>query len=110
MEIMKKELADFAFQDIVFHVRTRATVGDKLALEKLSAEAINDIHNGALPKMGREVVRIFVDGWTGVTVDGKPAPYSYELLESGLPADIADELMPALCRFVAANVDILKPS
>lgn len=108
MELMPLELAEFKFGDAAIQVRTRASVGDKLAVDKLVQQAMRSGSIDAMPDLGRAMVRLFVHGWTGVTLGGKPAPYSYELLEGGLPAALADDFMPALCKFVATNVDILK--
>lgn len=111
MELIKPEVARFEFKDIVFLVRSKATLGDRMAIEALTVGAIQAVKAGGiegLPKLGREIVKLFVCGWEGVTLDGKAVPYSYDLLVSSFPADIADELMPQLCKFVAANVDVLQ--
>lgn len=112
MELMKNELATFTFQDIKIHVRTRASIADKLAMELVEAEGAEQLRAGAamgdaLGSMGKKVVGIFIDGWEGVTVDGKPAPYSFDALMHGFPAANAADLLPALCAFVNEHVDIL---
>lgn len=108
MELVDEGTVFFEFEDIKIHVRSKASAEDAMQLEALSAEAVQNVHLGKLPKMGAEIVKMFVTGWTGVTRAGVPVPYSYDAMVKGLPAAKADTFMPALCRFVAANVDILQ--
>lgn len=108
MELLKQELVNFKFKDITFFIRKKASLGDKLFVEALMTEALSAKSITQIPKIGKNLIRQFVCGWDGVTQDGKAVPYSYEILETGLPAELADELIPQLCQFVANNVDILK--
>lgn len=108
MELMKDELAEFIHKDITFFVRTKANIRDRISLDVLTVEALKSKTVAEIPRIGKEIVKMFICGWRGVTLNGQPTAYSYELLETGFPAAMANELMPALCRFVAANVDILK--
>ena len=111
MELVKDTPARFEHSDLVLLVKTKASVGDKMAVEQLLANIRNARTIDNLPKTGKELVRLFVVGWEGVTQDGKPVPFQYDLLYSGLPAALADTLMPALYKFIQANVDILtKPT
>lgn len=108
MELMKTEVVEFQFRDIKFLFRSKATVGDKYAIEKLIADALKARATEAVPRLGKEIIKLFLCGWEGVTLDGKPVACSYELIESSFPAEMADELIPALVKFVRESVDILK--
>ncbi len=108
MEVMKQEFATCEYKDIKFTFRTKASISDKLAKDKLLAEALKAGSIEAMPRIGKGIVKMFLHGWEGVTLDGKPVPYSFDTLEHSFPAEIADELMPLLVKFVKDNVDILK--
>ena len=113
MELLKKERAELKIADVCLFVRTRATIADKLALERIESRGAARLRAGdgsaeVLAWMGEQMARLFVDGWSGVTVDGQAVPYSFDRLMDGFPAAMAAELIPKLSQFIAENVDVLK--
>lgn len=113
MELLEQRRAAFKFRDATLFVRTAATAGDRLALDRIDADAEAALRAGATPAlvlaaMGERIVELFLDGWEGVTVGGKPAPYSFAALKGGFPAECAKDLFSGLGRFINENVDVLK--
>jgi len=113
MELIKPEIARYAYKDVVFLVRTRANAGDKFAMEqtdigRLVVEGGKAIRKVDAVVWGKFLVRQFVCGWEGVTdPDTKqPAAYSYETFEACFPADPDDVLWTKLAAFIASRVDI----
>lgn len=109
METLKQTPARFEHSGIALLIKTRASIGDKIEAEAITAQVAAAKSIMELPKIGRDLVRMFVVGWEGVTADGKPVPFNYGLIYSAFPAELTDTLMPALYQFILANVDILKP-
>lgn len=102
MEIITGELAEFVHKDVTVFVRKRASMNDSYAIHAIRKAYPND-----LAAQGRAMIRLFVVGWKGVTDKGAEVPYSYEMMETALPVMEAVVLVPELCKFIAANVDIL---
>lgn len=108
MELLKIEIAALKFRDATFFFRTHASIGDKLAVEAIVAGALTAKDIDSLPKIGMALVKLFMCGWEGVTAEGKIVPFSHALIETSFPAEITDELIPQLVKFVKESVDILK--
>lgn len=88
---------------ISFKVKTKACAKDAFELRRIAPLKASDP-----TQYGRELVRLFTTGWEGVVVGGKPAPFSYLLMETGLPHSAVDTVWPVLAQFILNNVDILK--
>ena len=97
-------VAQFPVGDAVVFVRCRATALDRSIFDALVGQASKELIRGGAPRISRDLAQLFVCGWNGMTVGGRPAPYSWSILEEVLPPDAA----LALERFVAESVDILK--
>jgi hypothetical protein len=113
MELIKQEIARFKHKDVTLLVRTQATKADVFALKQTNTGhlVVKDgkaIREADIVAWGKLLIRIFVCGWEGVTADGKPADYSYETLESSLPADLEDDLFTNAANFIFAHVSIFK--
>lgn len=108
MELLKLETASLTVQDVTFICRTKSSIGDKLRVDALVAGALQAKSIEVMPMIGLALVRLFLCGWSGVTLNGEPVPYSFDLIESSFPADMTDILIPALVKFVKESVDILK--
>ena len=106
MKIPDEQVAAFPCgQGAVVFVRCRADALDKVLFEALTKSAARALIAGEVPMLSRDLARVFVCGWAGVTVaGGNPAPYSWQLLEAVFPNDVLAELH----KFVAQSVDILK--
>ncbi len=108
MELMKEGMSEFKFRDITFWCRTSASLADQLAKDALMAEALSSKSIDKMPKIGLGLIKIFIFDWDGVTRDGAKVPYSFDLMLSSFPAEMANELLPGLIKFVKESVDILK--
>ena len=105
MKIPDEQVAAFpAGQGAVVFVRCRADALDKVLFEALTKSAARALIAGENPKLSRDLARLFVCGWAGVTFEGYAVPYSWQLLEAVFPNDVLAELH----KFVAQSVDILK--
>ena len=105
MELLKQEIAEFKFRDVVFKVRTKATIADALLMNYLLENCRTK--EGAMDS-GKELPRLFIVGWEGVKRCGEPVPFDYDLIYSEFPAEMCNEMIPALYKFVTENVDVLK--
>lgn len=110
MELLKPNEgpARYEWKDgVVFLYRTKVTTEDKYAVDTA----------GQLMKDGtiqfnpwdfyRSLIKVFVIGWEGVTVDGKPAPYSYDAF-SRLPADPDQDIVMKLAIKIAQDTGFFK--
>lgn len=103
--------ARFPWKDAVILVKRRASVLDKFQLDMLGErkeEGGKLVAKFSQIELGRLLVRLFVVGWEGVTMDGKDVPYSYELLEKSLPADRTEDFFLSLYAFIVKETDIFK--
>ena len=102
MEIQKHEEKplEFKWRDVIFKVKPRANSGDRLAV------FMRDQRTTAGYSLTL-VERMVVD-WEGVTQDGKPVPYSFQLLAEHMPSTMQDNALVALADFIYAHTDIAK--
>jgi hypothetical protein len=109
MELVKQsENLVYTYKDIKILVRSKATAGDKFAVEesgKFNSETGKFDFN--MVEFYRILVRRFVVGWEGVTDGGKPVAYSYDALSS-LPIDHEQDFIIKLGMFIADKTGFSK--
>lgn len=111
MELMSKpQTVKCQYKDVTFLVKSRATAYDKFLISMSPAGEVkgNEVKFTNRIAFFRVLVERFVVGWEGVTLDGKPAPYSFELLESSFPSSADDDVFIRLGSFVIENTDVFK--
>lgn len=103
MELQKVgESVRFKWKDVVFHLRPKATAGDKHELVTLGE--LNEKGRSVIPqnKLYRKVIERFVTGWEGVTEGGKAVPFSVENMER-LPMDGKEDVFLVLGGHIMAT-------
>ena len=102
MELVKQsENLVYPYKDIKIFVRSKATAGDKFAIEesgKFNVKTGKFDFN--MVDFYRILVERFVIGWEGVTDGAKPVPYSFEAL-GNLPIDSEQDFIIKLGMFIA---------
>ncbi len=90
MELLQldKRPAEYQYGDVTILFRPTASVGDKFALD--TAGEVTD--NGQIKidafRFYKDIIRMFVVGWKGVTENGTEVPYSFDTLVDRLPTQI----------------------
>jgi hypothetical protein len=106
MELLKgKDNLTFSVGDVKFFIRASATVRDKFAVDMTGT-----YENGVF-KMDRvafyhKMIELFVEGWDGVTMDGKPVPYIFATFMDSFPADPTQDVVLKLGSFIATETGI----
>lgn len=110
MELFKPQAPlEFKFEDVTFLVKARAVDADRLEVW-----GSGEVDNGRIVSRRAEfvkaLIRCFVLDWRGVTIDGKPAPYSVELFFKAFPSGEAGapNVFLAISDFILSNTDIFK--
>lgn len=83
----------------MFHIRPKATAEDRFEITVLyDADAKGHVK---VPRRDvyRTLIERFVVGWTGVTEDGKPVPFSMDAL-GRFPVDKNEDVMIILGHFI----------
>jgi len=104
MELDPGTVVLFHVDDAVVFVRAKANELDHVLFDALMKRATRELIAGGTPSLSRDLAKLFVCGWDGVSCGGRPVPYSWQVLESAMGREIVDRL----AKFVADNVDILK--
>jgi hypothetical protein len=104
MEIKQGLIARFAYKDASILVRAKASDIDRKVFEAMKQGALRTLLEGGSPRISRDMASLFVYGWEGVELAGRPVPYSWPLLEQVMEPEAVDEL----AKFVSQTVDILK--
>jgi len=118
MEILKQQdNGNVKIADVTFYFRSQMTARDKAALDM-----IGEYQNGkwSIDRTAHltKIIELFVTGWDGVTEDGKPVPYSYEVLMTRLPgvitgtvdllAELATDIGKTVGLFPTAETELKK--
>jgi len=108
MELVKpKEPLAFKYKDVTFMVKAQAVDSDRL--EFLSAGQI-DGRRMTIPaaEFRRALIRSMVIDWRGVTLDGKPVPYSFETFMTLFPRHEhkGRSVIEDLCGFIIEKTDL----
>ena len=84
MEIYKQTEPDriFNWKDVTFHIRPRATTGDKHDLVMIGDIKADGRSSVPRSLMYRRAIELFVKSWNGVTENGKQVPFSMAALDS----------------------------
>lgn len=99
--------AQFIYKDVVFFYRTNVTVGDQFALNSAGSSYEGDQIKFKTWDFCLQIVKTFVTGWKGVTLNGKEVPYSFDALMNELPAEIGNDLIMVLGMEIAKNAGLL---
>lgn len=107
MELLKPQAPlKYKHGDVTFLIKPKASSGDRLEII-LSGSANS---KGAIVVSRADYIRAlikrFVVGWEGVTLDGKEVAYSFELLDENFPKQDGDDVMLMLGDFIFRNTDI----
>lgn len=81
MEISKNtKHEEFVWRDVAFKVRTSATVGDRYEVDMLYEVDAKGVVKVPRREMYLTLIERFVDGWRGVTEEGRAVPFSLPAL------------------------------
>ncbi len=109
MELLKldERPAEYQYGDVTIFFRPQASNGDKFTLD--TAGELNP--DGTMKIEGwrfyKDIIRLFVTGWKGVTENGAEVPYSFETLVDRLPTQ-GEDLIIKLGIHIADVTGILK--
>ncbi len=97
---------EFKYEDVTFFVKPVASEEDRMIV------ALSGLSDGAhvrfsKPEYCRTVIQCMVSGWQGVTEDGKPVPYSFDLL-ADFPRVDGKNVYLELGAFIIEHTDINK--
>lgn len=107
MELIKQGTPlEFKFEDATFLVKKIASAGDRIALT-MGGAASADGSTYTQAAYCKKLAELMVVGWRNVQIDGKEAPYSFELFESSFPFTPGNNVFLALFKFISENTDIL---
>ena len=89
---------EFKWKDVTFKIKPRATAADRLAVAFRDQKTVASYSLTLIERM--------VIDWEGVTLNGQPVPYSFELLSKHLPSTAEDNALIGLAGFIWENTDI----
>jgi hypothetical protein len=107
---LKKQGEPLRFQysdDVVFLIKPNATAYDIWQMRHvgiMGEDGAVKIRRGELAEL---VISNFIIGWEGVNIDGKPAPYSWELFTRAFPRNNKRDVFLELENFVLEKTDIV---
>lgn len=99
MELMKEQPAlEFQQGEVTFLIKPKASGYDRMQV--VMAKDTTEFMERVLQQM--------VTGWKGVTVDGKPAPYSFGAVKLLPEESIDSAILLKLANFVIENTDVAR--
>lgn len=108
MELLKpKDRLTYSIGDVKFFIRSTMTARDKFRLG-IMGEYKNGVFAVDRGEVFEKVIDLFVEGWEGVTEDGKPVPYSYDTFMNRIPGDTARDWVLKLGVFIIDSLGLAK--
>jgi hypothetical protein len=106
MELMKQEKPlELKFEDVKFYIKPRATAFDIFTL-RMNSEMNDGVVSLSSKTYYNGVIKSFILGWEGVTIDGKPVPYAWDLLITLFPKGKDKDVFFELLDFILKNTDL----
>jgi len=109
MELMKTEKPlEFKKGDVTFFIKPKATEYD--VFNTIMAGEMKADGMVAMKRMDFNdcILRNFIIGWEGVTIDGKAIPYSWEVFVNGWPKQDENNIFVELVNFIFEKTDYHK--
>lgn len=110
MELLKdKKTEAFQYgQGVKFIIRTNVTVGDKFEFDTAGTISDGDKISFKPWEMYKTMIRLFVVAWEGVTKEGQPVPWNYEMFMESFPTnEDGSDLVMKLGSFIAEKTGML---
>ncbi len=110
MELLKdKNTEAFQYQDVKFVIRTNVTVGDKFEFDTSGTISEGDKISFRPWEMYKTLIRLFVVSWEGVTKEGQPVPWGFQMFMDSFPtSEDGSDLVMKLGSFIAEKTGMLK--
>jgi hypothetical protein len=109
MELLKdKKFETYEHNGVKFTFRTNVTVGDKFEFDTSGTISDGDKISFRPWDLYKALIRIFMVSWEGVTKDGQPIEWNYDVFIDSFPSESGTDLIMNLGKFIGDKTGIFK--